>query len=55
MTEKTCAHITAIIKEIEDNPLVRIATDEGDTEAYEIVRRIERKLSRGVVKQGVSP
>lgn len=46
MTEKTRAHITAIVAEIESNPMARIATDEGDCEAYEIVRRIERTLAR---------
>lgn len=46
MTEKIRAHITAIVSEIEANPMARIATDEGDHEAYEIVRRIERLIAR---------
>lgn len=46
MTEKTRSHIAAIVAEIEANPFTRIATDEGDIEAYEIVRRIERRMAR---------
>lgn len=46
MTEKIRAHVSAIVTELEANPLVRIATDEGDVEAYEIIRRIERTMAR---------
>lgn len=46
MTEQTRARISAIVSEIEANPFARIARDEADIEAYEIVRRIERKMAR---------
>ena len=46
MTQKTRARIDAIVAEIEANPFARIATEEADQEAYEIVRRIERTLAR---------
>lgn len=46
MSDKIRAQISATIAEIEANPMARIATDEGDCEAYEIVRRIERALAR---------
>jgi hypothetical protein len=42
----TRARIGAIVAEIEANPFARIATEEADQEAYEIVRRIERTLAR---------
>jgi hypothetical protein len=44
MTEQTWASIRATLAEIEANPLRSIATDPDDSEAYEIVRRIERRL-----------
>lgn len=46
MNEKTRTHIDAIVTEIEANPMARVASDEDDHEAYEIVRRIERLLAR---------
>lgn len=45
-TEKVRAQISATVAEIEANPMRTIATDPADSEAYEIVRRIERKLLR---------
>jgi hypothetical protein len=38
--------ISAIIGEIEQNPMARIATDPDDCEAYEIARRIMRRIDR---------
>ena len=44
--EQTFKRIGAVVTEIERNAFVRIAIDPADVEAYEIVRRIERKLAR---------
>lgn len=46
MNEKTRAHVDAMVAEIEANPFTRIALDEGDHEAYEIIRRMERLIAR---------
>lgn len=46
MTDADRNNISAIVGEIEQNPMARIATDPDDCEAYEIVRRIMRNIDR---------
>jgi hypothetical protein len=45
------AQIGAVIDEIAANALHREATDPDDSEAYEIVRRIERRLRGTPMRQ----
>lgn len=44
--EKLRAQLAAIVADLEANPLVKVADDPGDCEAYEILRRIKRQLER---------
>lgn len=46
MIDAACNSISAILGEIEQNPMARVATDPDDCEAYEIVRRIMRNIDR---------